>query len=366
MEKNKNMNLILYGYYGYLNIGDDLMLKGLLDILKKEKNIKRINVIVRDKKNIAYVDKKVFMIDINERYRLIKILCLFLLSDVSIWGGGTCFYDSKNEKNEMVRLFRNVLISRLMMKKYIFLNVGIGDFYNKDKLRVLTLLLKYANYFKFREKQSLKTALKFYNKPEKYSLGADMVFLSTSFIRDIFNDKNKQKEKYFVFSGVYKYTNDKAVVDCYRNILINIVKEKGIKVYLLPCHQYLRDDNVFHEKLIDGLDSEMFKLIKYSSIEEYIVFIKNAEFVISMRLHGMAVSDICLIPCIGIEYSCKLNYYNEFIGYISKRIKKMMENITIKDIDEYVVWHDENRLCNEKVIDRISNKLKNDILDGVL
>ncbi|EFA7679735.1 hypothetical protein CXJ72_004525, partial [Escherichia coli] len=122
---NKKNEITLWGYYGFNNLGDDVMLDVCLKEIKSTKKYETINV-YGNYQEIDKIDGVVFhpLAGIKNKVEFLKSI---LKSDKLIWGGGTCFYkDNNTGYSGLFLLFVISLFCVLFRKKNFFLGIGLG------------------------------------------------------------------------------------------------------------------------------------------------------------------------------------------------------------------------------------------------
>ena len=97
MLKIKNNKILLFGYYGKSNIGDDIMLLNLVHLLEIRKP-KKIIIIVDPSFNIENKFNKNIIFIRGFKNNLPLVIYHIIMSQIFIWGGGTCFFDNPSTR----------------------------------------------------------------------------------------------------------------------------------------------------------------------------------------------------------------------------------------------------------------------------
>ena len=112
----------LIGYYGFGNLGDELLLKACIDILEScGINRGRIVVLSNDPENTA----REFCVDAVNRWRLSEVLRVFRESERVIFGGGGIFQDRTSVKS-CAWYWGIVRLARLMGAEVSALGQSVG------------------------------------------------------------------------------------------------------------------------------------------------------------------------------------------------------------------------------------------------
>ena len=292
------MQINLLGYYGFHNIGDDLMLENLLTYFLGSGRISHINVFCRE----AYYPEKegVHYYPLSRFSRLQKAIQL-IKNRYTLWGGGTCIYQSKSSQG-LFELRRQQRIATTFGRKFGFLGIGIGELKDKKYIDTARSLLQDSYFVYFRDEESLQSAKLLTEKD--YCLGGDLVFLSD--IQHL--DKLDNNIKNISFSAHYNCSQNDA--DFYSSQLSNVINHFNCKIYFLPAHTgTVFNDNDFHKKIALRLPGENYVICDWRSPQDYINILSNMGFHIGMRLHSLVLSDMLGIPNCGIAYSPKITYY---------------------------------------------------------
>ena len=314
------MNVLIIGYFGRNNLGDDLMLINLLNFIREKYPKASLSVVLHDINAMKILTNKVKIISSSDRLSYIKAL---YSSDIVIWGGGTCFYDSGSKLGNrgLDDLIKIGLLCRLFKTKLIFLGVGVGKVTKNVRNKIKTIFkLSHAVYL--RENYSSEVAKKIYQK-DKFFRSGDLALLSNA---SVMPEKIRDK-KYITFSGVYNYSIN---IEKICEILEYLSAKLDAEVYFIPCHRDPLDDNSSHEAISKelGVDSTIFDI---KSIEEYVTIIKGSSFHIGVRLHSLVLADLYSVPNIGLEYSPKIkNYINSTLVLEQYRC---FEDISMIDFD---------------------------------
>lgn len=320
------MIISLIGYYGFKNIGDDLMLSNLISFFLAKKKIKRIFVFVRD--NYYQINnEKVKIIPLSKLSRLKKTFAI-LRSNFVIWGGGTCLYEGSNNRG-LYDLYKVQKITNMFGKKFIFFGIGVGFLENREIIHISKKILDHSRFIYFRDVNSSKRAQQITNV-DNSCVGGDLAFLSDISIN---NPKNKCNSiKRISFSGVFDQSDITAKF--YAQELNKISEHFNAEIHFLPSHLGEKNDNEFHKRIIENNLKASFTMHLWNSVDEYVKILQRMDFHIGMRLHSIVLADLVGIPNIGIVYSPKVKYYiQKSTSEPEKRIFDLREKIELGNIE---------------------------------
>ncbi|SDE77899.1 polysaccharide pyruvyl transferase family protein [Cellulophaga baltica] len=304
--------ITLVGYYGYDNLGDDIMLDCILkEIANQIPNIK-VEIICKNSENLSSILSKYEYVNHIEfksknKFQNFKIYIKSIRnSDITIWGGGTCFSDEDGIGN-----FKYFIFNILLNKPFAYLGIGIGNL-NKVRSKIKTkILFKTMLFATIRDNTSYKFAKRKYIQKN--------IFL-TSDLSYLFKISNKRIEKPYIlisFRDLRNFYSSSEIEKRHTNIL-NFVSEIAIKENLQVL--FLPIDSV-KDSAINERNSIYFSN-NYSIKSEYILdnklnskinYIQNAKYNFSERLHSLVISKFCHLNCVGLSYSPKIDRFFEEI-----------------------------------------------------
>lgn len=301
-------SVLLLGYYGHRNIGDDLFVRNLVDFLARQH--KRVAVICEDdyyQEN--YADQAHIRFYRSQDLSKLKRLELILKSDIIAWGGGTL---NMNEAPRNLVLSQRV--ARLLNKKFGFLGVGL-DLGQAMSDSAQTLFDK-ANFLYVRNAQSYEFVTQHLPTPKICCLGGDLAFLDLSFYQRFIPSKRNSTIRNLSFSGKHWWGRSRAAR--YATPLRQLIDRYNTQIHLLPGNVGAQsNDNRFHEKLQQLLPASHCTLHTWDQPETFMKVLGGMDFHIGNRLHSVILADILGVPNIGINTSPpKIAHYIQKTGVL--------------------------------------------------
>lgn len=143
-----NKNIVISGYYGSDNFGDEMILKVLIEKLKQfDVNITVLSLNPEKTKTLHKVNA------VNS-FSMLKVISAIIKSDILISGGGSLLQDSTSVKSLFYYLFV-IKIAEFFRKKVMIFAQGIGPIKNKFGEILCKKLLKKADCITVRDDKSL-------------------------------------------------------------------------------------------------------------------------------------------------------------------------------------------------------------------
>jgi len=326
--------VLLFGYYGEGNLGDELLLKSLLFSLSTN-----FEVGVLSKKRDKNSNYKVF-----NKFSPFQVYKALKWAEVVVAGGGGLFQDKTSLKSFFYYL-SIIFFALLFNKKIYLLGQSFSPLRNRIEEKLLGYILTQCNKVYVRDSFSYNYLKKINVLEEKIKLSTDLVFLLD------FNYK-KLERKYI---GVnLRRWKDYSLNDIY-SLLTNLegLMEKEMVFYAL----HTEDKHLFDE-LGNHIKSKIkFVELTDDNIEEF--FPMNIIF-IGMRLHSHILSVLFEIPFIAISYDEKVKGFCEDIGW--KFVVDELSSDKIKDyVAEILKNYDQYKEYLKKVKIMQKEKIKEDL-----
>lgn len=309
------MKIVLAGYYGFRNIGDDLMLRNLLAILAARQDVDRIEVFCRENYYPPY--PKTRYIPSGWKARLSRSRAI-AQADYVIWGGGTCLYESDNNAG-LFWIARLQRLTHLFRGRFAFAGIGIGKFSTPRFAALAGKMLALADHVSFREEASLVAAAKLPGYRGSACSGGDLVFLDTARFEELRCSRPVEVPiRRISFSGLHGLNDGLAAH--YAVQLAGVMEDLGAELHFLPAHAGTAGDDEFHRRLARLLPrQDQCHFRTWQTPDDYLRIMADMNFHIGMRLHSIICADLLDVPNLAISYAPKVRYYIEKSGMLADR-----------------------------------------------
>jgi polysaccharide pyruvyl transferase CsaB len=317
--------VLIIGYYGSQNIGDDLILESTIGLIRQ---------------GIAEADVRVLTYAIKEteqRYGVVgvsrndfkAILKAVAWSDVIVGGGGSMLQNVTSNRS-LIYYLMLLFIAKLCGKKAILLGNGVGPikgwFYQKITFGILKgltrIVLRDQESYKLLKSQGLTNI----------SNGADLAFNLT------LEPKNVPKEKLILLN--LRPWPMAIKPEAWVPAFIKTWEQKGYTIGLLPM-QISKDD-----VMLEPFVSETVNMYVTHSGQELTELIQRSELVVAMRLHALIFSALAETACVGISYDPKVT---EFIKSEGQIMACDTENLTLEAVNIAV----EQALTSRHILEQV-------------
>lgn len=353
-RQSASQNILLVGFYGAPNLGDELMLETLLEYMKSIQN-KSITIMLAD--NPEYnIDKYKDVKFIHYPKTLYDFNIIAQQFDYIIFGGGAIIDDKQYNNENSYKYDLGTILVKLAIrgiafnKKVICLALSAStNLTNEDYLRKLEYIINNSYYFSVRDSFT-KNALseKFKHLDNKIIQIQDIVLANKTIYKKL-SKENKPISKESIDIGIVWIANDDNL-DKINKLLQDIEqfriaqKIKKCNINFIPFYEYKNIDTKFYERVINSNSNGKmdFKIEKIANnIDEIIdIFTKN-DIIIGMRYHAILIACGLNIPCVSICYDIHAHYLNK-INYLNN----VFENSTILS---YTNFSDEDVIKNIQI-----------------
>ncbi len=295
-KKALQPNVIICGYYGYGNTGDELTLKNAVRILKNA-NISNVTVMSSKPKEA----KNNYKTNSIYRYNPWQIARSLRKSNIFLLGGGNLL---QNQTSNRSLLYYGLLlkIAKRYNNKCILFSSGIGELKGKWAKEFAHEVLSLCEGIFSRTENDL-IRLKNIEIFNKVFLSSDLVFLESTT-----NTSKLQKEKYFLITIREPKAERNKLINKLTKEINDFCIKSGLYPLFISMHQK-KDEKITFDVAKKCKNS---KVLRNVSLDEFEKLLENAEFSIGMRLHTMVLSLALLTPHILIPYDTKCldMYYN--------------------------------------------------------
>lgn len=350
------MKILISGYYGFDNCGDDAVLECLINDLK-DKNVKDIFVL----SNNPNETKEYYNVSSIYRNSYKEILTAIKSCDVVISGGGSLLQDKTSSKSLWYYL-AIIFLGIFFRKKVYIIGQGIGPINKKFNRWITKVILKRVNGITVRDSDS-KRFLESLKIKNDVILSADPVVNMESIDdKRIYEILSKEgidpSERYMIICTRAWETTEISRVELAKAI-DTIANANGMRVIFFPF--YYKVDEEESQKVANYLKSD-YKIIKNKyNPKEVLGIIKKSQFLIGVRLHALIFGLVANIPFIGISYDPKIDGFLKSIDVQVFKIDKFTSDEIINYADYIIRHNDEFRSIMKERLEKLKDLSRNNM-----
>ncbi|MCQ6261987.1 polysaccharide pyruvyl transferase family protein [Alcanivorax sp. MM125-6] len=298
-------DFLIKGAYGAANIGDDLLLLSVVELLKKRKQ--RIAVITKPNSYISRFfdgyDISFYDLDSPVEIKTKKI----------IWGGGTQIYEFHGRelffKKVLAYIKKPSLIARRLklrdgpkvdFEKQIMLGVGLGPFHDQESEVKNLSKLKNINYVCVRDELSYCYAAKVVENSRLKKIHDLCLIDNSRYEIALPKPKKKYPKKIGMILRDWRYSSD---VQAHAHKILDFCKKNRDFEYTF----FFFGPDPYCKKVIGS----NYEIISWNPDDnmDYKLFLakmKSMDCIVSSRYHGLIFSIILQVPAIAIKIEDKL------------------------------------------------------------
>jgi len=337
--------ILLAGYYGFGNLGDEAILEMVLKQLLGITDRNNITVLSGNKEETA----KKYNIKTVDRYNVISIIKELRACDALVFGGGSLLQDVTSKRSIYYYLFL-IRLASMMGNKVIMLSQGIGPIVNEKSKTATFRSLKRVNSISVRDIESKKFL-------ESIGVAKNKIYLSSDPVIDFKTQESCKKEYYSV-------TCAKKVCFSLRNWKNTDVSERiskvaekliknGIQCYFIPF--YYNEDLGLVNEIEDLIGADGFYYKERLSTNEAFDIIRNMNVMVGARLHSLIFASAANVPFVAVSYDHKVDH---FVKSVNMKVACSIENIDTDLLYDEIIKKLENELEEKKILVESVKKLR--------
>lgn len=341
--------VIISGYYGFGNIGDEAILESIIDAIRENKPSTEIVVLSSNPKKTS-AD---FNVRAISRVDIIKITMELLSASLFISGGGGLMQDTTGPTSVIYYGTLLKLAQSLNVKTMIYAQ-GIGPI-NKDYNKKLTaFFFKKANAITVREIFAKNDLISYGISENKIKVTADPVLLmkynDKDRIRSIITQTGLNPDLPIIGISIrpWKAWYERQL-KAFTSVLRQIASKYGLQILLIPF-QLSSDlwlckeaDICFNTKADSNTN---IKVLSFPiTPKEMLGLIASMKMVVGMRLHSLIMASVGNVPSVGIAYDPKVKHFSELAGFPYIPSVEELENVELllSAIESILSNYDENK-----------------------
>ncbi len=327
--------VLLSGYYGFDNSGDDAILKSIVKDLKEAD--KNIGIVVLS--NNPSKTEKVYNVKAVNRFKIFDVIRAMKETDLFISGGGSLLQDITSNRSLWYYLL-TMKLAHILRKPFMVYANGIGPIDNRLNRKLTKNILNKAEFITLRDEDSKKFVDSLGVENKKVLVTADPVFTlnpsDDSRIDEILRGEDIASTDRLIGVSIRQWENNELLIETIKEASREIYKAYGYRFLLIPMH-YPEDLNISNE-IINGDNRDYIYVLKNKySVEEIMGVIRRLDLIVAMRLHSLIYAATQGIPIVGLVYDPKLTgllktlEIGNYLDVNKVNSKDLVENI------EYVI-----------------------------
>jgi polysaccharide pyruvyl transferase CsaB len=301
-------NIFIIGGYGSRNIGDEAILAGIVESIRRENSSGKITV-------LSHCPQEVTKMHNVSAVGLYGILKEILFQDTIIIGGGTIFRENMRLRAQLIPLL--AILLRAFQKRIIFYSLGIDANTSFLAKKLLVPVMNLSHFVSVRDKVSLNILKSWGVNVPIHIVPDPAIDLSYQKFTKLELSKfgvNPEKKVIGLSLRNLKKLNDLPFIHDLAKFLDKKIEDGYQVLYIPMCQSPITD---FENDLLLGkkIQKTIKKKLNFIILTEQInpsklkgIF-SSLDLVIGMRLHAMILAISTKTPLLGIVYAQKCRSY---------------------------------------------------------
>lgn len=334
-------DIVISGYHGFKNSGDEALLFAILNTLRKTKPDIDVTVLSKVPEETATV----YGVKSVSRYNFFKIIKEMKKSKMLLFGGGSLLQDVTSSKSILYYLGIIFLAQKCRIKTMLYAN-GIGPVVKKRNRFIASKILNRVDLITLRDDKSDEELKSLGVTKPKVIITADPAFTINA-------DVSLSGEYYTNMAGVphgrrlcvvsireWKNSCDNFVEEMAK-LCDFMVKEHNLYPLFVPM-QYPLDMEISRQ-VMEKMKCEAYIISRELSVPEMFSVLSEAELIIGMRLHSLIYATTLEIPAMALVYDPKISAFMESLNQPDLIDVKSFNSETAKEILTSIIANREER-----------------------
>lgn len=302
------IRILISGYYGFNNIGDESILRAVVDNLRSRLDDIEITVLSKNPDSTA---QKYGVHSVNRKC-VKDIINSVRKCDLLISGGGSLLQDVTSKKSILYYLMI-MWVAFFFRKKVFIYSQGIGPILSKINRRLTAETLKKAQGIVVRDEASKELLIEIGVKGDNVIVTADPVLrikkAELPIGREILIKEgfSPQPDRMTVGFAIRERKISSSFVDELCISMQRLITEYKAQIVLIPFHY--SEDMAVIEEIERRLGNDVCCIKHKYLTNEMLSIIGNMDVLVGVRLHALIHAAIMGVPMIAVSYDPKINSF---------------------------------------------------------
>lgn len=299
-------SIVLSGYYGFNNIGDEAVLSSIITALRKQ--IPNVEITVLS--NSPSQTKALYGVEAINRWGIKDIIAAIKKSDVVISGGGSLLQDVTSSK--VIPYYLGVVkIAQFYKKPVVFYSQGVGPVAKGFGKFLVKQICNRVTHIFVREVGSKQLLESLGVNKAPITVAIDPVLgiePKQALVSDIQASLPEGKKV-----GLYirPWKNDEEMIEKVARIA-SYIESKGYALYFIPM--YHKEDLSIAQEIANRVKGDVHVIEQEMTIDEVVAYTVQFDFILGMRLHSLIMAHAVEVPMIGLSYDPKVEGFLNEVG----------------------------------------------------
>lgn len=289
--------VVISGYYGFDNIGDEAVLQSIIGALREE--MPEVNIVVLS--NSPQKTKAFYGVNSVNRWKVKEVSNVIKTSSLLISGGGSLLQDVTS--NKTIPYYLGIIkMAQFFKKPVILYSQGVGPVNKGFNRTLIKMVCSKVNHIFVREVGSKKLLEEMKVKaPITVAIDPVLGIKAKDSIMSKVKEKVREDKTVGVYIRPWKNTDQIA-----RELApaLEHMSELGYSIYMIPM--YYNEDVEAAKAVVAKLKCKVNIIEKELTIDEAVAYTASFDMIIGMRLHSLIMAGAVGTPMIALSYDPKV------------------------------------------------------------
>ena len=359
------MNILVSGYYGSKNGGDEAMLAAMLEVLHEFDSTINVTVISM---NPEYTKKR-HGVDAVAWLDVFAIIKKIFSSDLLISGGGSLLQNVTSRRS-LYYYLGIIFLAKFFGRKVMLYAQGIGPIRGTLAHKLMNWLVNRVDLITVRDHGSLEELKRLEIVKPKIFCTADPVLaikpVSLEIGEKILSRYSlKKSDEKFIGVSVRRWIDWQKFQNELAKSLDELTEKFNAKIIFLPMQ--FPEDVKAAQSTAELMKNKSVVLDEEFSTAEILSLVGNMDVLIAVRLHALIFAGVMGVQMLGISYDPKIERFLDSIeekplgNLLDVKAEKIFEE-TAKKINSAKNFHNESLLKNLRELARKNAQLAIELL----
>ncbi|MEG0798041.1 MAG: polysaccharide pyruvyl transferase CsaB [Acidaminococcaceae bacterium] len=320
--------ILISGYYGFANAGDEAMLTAIIEALRAQRQNLEITVLSGNPEVTAAKHQ----VRSLHRFGFCSIVRAMLSMDLLLSGGGSLLQDVTS-KRSLFYYLSILLLAKLLGKKVMLYAQGIGPIRSHSAGRLTKWVCGQADLITVRDDGSFEELRKMGLDATKIIVTADAVFalpeLNPEAGQQFLEQQGLAAKRPLIGLAVRHWTGEAGFCRVFAEAITKLRQTYQAEIVFVPL-QIPQDVQVAQAILALLPDKTGVTILEQAfTTEEYLALSSGFDLLIGMRLHALVFAALTGTPFLAVSYDPKVD---RFVQGMEGVIAGQIATITAADI----------------------------------
>ncbi|BBB91731.1 MAG TPA: polysaccharide pyruvyl transferase CsaB [Methylomusa anaerophila] len=303
--------IVVSGYYGFGNAGDEAMLAAMIEALTELKPDIKITVLSGNPEDT----RRRHGVDAVYRLNYPEIIQIMRRSDLLISGGGSLLQDVTSDRS-LYYYLSIMMLAKKLGKQVMLYAQGIGPVQGAIAQGAMKYIGNMVDLITVRDEGSYEELKRLKVKAPPIYVTADPVLAMHPVDKQIGRSILRKYGQEGVAPLIGISAREWKDWGHYKQVLAQaadiMVKEFGAKVVFLPMQW--PDDRSVSQKIAARMRQQSAVLDEEYTTSELLSLVGNFDLLVGVRLHALIFAAVMHVPTAGISYDPKIDRFLETLG----------------------------------------------------